>query len=713
MSSSQITSCQILWSTQSGRAKACARRVARILQEQTTVALKGGMGAPFDEMTLSFVDFVSSDEHVPRTSLIIMFVSTTGDGEQCDTIRETWKALLQKSLPANLFQEKQFALFCLGDRAYGPQFCAAGRKLAVRLMQLGMQSACDVGYGDDNTPNGGVFRDMDTWLEEKLLPILKRQEIGVSPMNIPPCPYLVHVEQRSDDKPGTCDPEWRLGGFQEAYQEYFMLGSPVTAYNYNVQAQRLDTTQNDRRGKKSRPLLGTIQENKRITASDWEQDTRHFKISISADIMEKNRMHTSALEVAELPYQAGDVASILPFNSEDEVNRFIAVLPEPISSVVDCVMQIDVDESLMDNRFTPWPRCCSLRGWLTYCADIHSLPEREDLRALSHYCSHLHKEGKDHSEKLKSLSETSEAALYADYILREKRSWADVLYDFESLRSPGSRLTIGTLLMLLPPMRPRDFSIASSPRYDKLWKSSENNMQHGKVAAVEENSFSIELCVAIVEGTTRLGRNYHGLCSKYLSGLDSSDKEPPLVQVWIRPGSFGRLPLNMVSPLSFETPILCVGAGTGIAPMRSLILERCSLLSQAQEGKKNQQSPHPTENILVFGCRRQSADYYYKDEWQDLIKNGYVWLLTAFSRDQVRKIYVQKILREGNGGNLIADHILQRGGAIYIAGGPRMARGVKEEIVEVLSEQLGGEKEANRLLNKLQRAGRFSVEAWS
>jgi sulfite reductase alpha subunit-like flavoprotein len=96
-----------------------------------------------------------------------------------------------------------------------------------------------------------------------------------------------------------------------------------------------------------------------------------------------------------------------------------------------------------------------------------------------------------------------------------------------------------------------------------------------------------------------------------------------------------------------------------------------------------------------------------------LIKNGYVWLLTAFSRDQVRKIYVQKILREGNGGNLIADHILQRGGAIYIAGGPRMARGVKEEIVEVLSEQLGGEKEANRLLNKLQRAGRFSVEAWS
>jgi sulfite reductase alpha subunit-like flavoprotein len=87
-------------------------------------------------------------------------------------------------------------------------------------------------------------------------------------------------------------------------------------------------------------------------------------------------------------------------------------------------------------------------------------------------------------------------------------------------------------------------------------------------------------------------------------------------------------------------------------------------------------------------------------------------LLNAFSRDQVARIYVQRVLREADDGNLIANHILQRGGAIYIAGGPKMTRGVKEEIIEVLSEMLGGEKQANQLLNKLQRAGRFSIEAW-
>ena len=49
-----------------------------------------------------------------------------------------------------------------------------------------------------------------------------------------------------------------------------------------------------------------------------------------------------------------------------------------------------------------------------------------------------------------------------------------------------------------------------------------------------------------------------------------------------------------------------------------------------------------------------------------------------------------------------------------IAGGPKMARAVKEEVVEVLGAALtGGQKQATQLLNKLQRLGRFSIEAWS
>jgi hypothetical protein len=43
---------------------------------------------------------------------------------------------LKKNLPKTLFSGVSFSLFALGDRAYGDAFCAAGRKLAVRLVQL-------------------------------------------------------------------------------------------------------------------------------------------------------------------------------------------------------------------------------------------------------------------------------------------------------------------------------------------------------------------------------------------------------------------------------------------------------------------------------------------------------------------------------------------------------------------------------------------------
>jgi sulfite reductase alpha subunit-like flavoprotein len=228
-------------------------------------------------------------------------------------------------------------------------------------------------------------------------------------------------------------------------------------------------------------------------------------------------------------------------------------------------------------------------------------------------------------------------------------------------------------------------------------------------------SFSVDLCVAVVKGKTRLGRHYHGLCSEFLSRMIPTDDEQANVHVWIRPGTFGKLPLGLRNDTSaFEVPIICVGSGTGIAPMRSIMFERSAVWSESVQSH-NQQAKYPVENdnILVFGCRKRKADYYYEHDWQALCQSSSMRLLNAFSRDQVARVYVQKVLREADNRSLIAHHILEKGGAIYIAGGPKMARAVKEEIIEALSEKLGGEKQANQLLNKLQRAGHFSIEAWS
>lgn len=76
--------CILLWSTQSGRAKACGRRLGRILREKTIINVHGASSV--DDLGLE--GLVAS-----KDKLWIWLVSTTGDGEQCDSIRDTWKDL--------------------------------------------------------------------------------------------------------------------------------------------------------------------------------------------------------------------------------------------------------------------------------------------------------------------------------------------------------------------------------------------------------------------------------------------------------------------------------------------------------------------------------------------------------------------------------------------------------------------------------------------
>jgi sulfite reductase alpha subunit-like flavoprotein len=631
---------------------------------------------------------------------------------------------LQKSLPSDMFKGVTFAIFNLGDRAYGPQFCAAGRKLAVRLLQLGAKLLLEPGYGDDGTPNGGVFADLDFWLNENLLETFQKHGKMRSggPVSFTPSPAYHVTVSESQLSSENEEEEWQQERFAESYRSFFQHLCPATAYCYETEIPRRRITSDAKTEKP--PLVGSVIVNERITAKDWEQDTRHIRIYMERKA-ESEPNTTATWDLASLPYQAGDVASILPSNPDTEVERFLQVLPPDIRNMADCELHIENDDKAVDIfgvGCSFWPRRCTLRGWLTHCADIHALPEREDLRALSFYCSQEHSHGKSQLDKLVSLSETTDAALYADYILREKRSWVDVLYDFDSLQAPGSLLTMKALLALLAPIRPRDFSIASSPSREYLSETSASKASCG--------GFGIELCVAIVEGVSPLGRSHHGLCSYYLSQrtTDSTRSRQSSLRLWIRRGSFGGLPLELegsgeTGNTKLQTPVLFVAAGTGIAPVRGLIHEReaVRILKSSVGGRNDLRSPAnddvgelDRDNILLFGCRKEGADFYYEEEWKAMEKSGRLGLLTAFSRDQWHKIYVQQKLQKANEDDaFLARHILEKSGAIYVAGGPKMARAVKEEIIESLGRIVdGGEVQAVKLLGKLQRLGRYSVEAW-
>lgn len=555
---------------------------------------------------------------------------------------------------------------------------------------------CDPGYGDDGTPNGGVFRDLDEWIESHLYPTYVRAGLN---RDKPKDSMAAHVKTYdivvSDDVELSGEIGWKDKSFLDKMR-------PLTAYAYDSQTMERQLQPNAVQGSSIFSLSGVVTENKRLTAEDWIQNTRHLRIDIEGSFFCDPCVPT----LGRLPYDAGDVVSILPINSTEEVNKFLRELPSRLQEIADRKLNISYNpsqSSLFGVGHPYWPSQCTLRSWLMYCADIHALPEREDLLAISQLCSRSHPRGRDQREKLETLSQTAGSALYADYILREKRNWADVLHDFDSLGHEASTLTLDTLFALLAPIRPREFSIASSPT--KEYMNLTGNGEIGKGSL-----FSVELCVAVVEGMTPLGRKYNGLCSKFLSQCRIGSK----LCMWIRPGTFSALPLEISDnfPHAFKIPMMCIGAGTGIAPLRGLLHERearrwLSDISNLEfEPIDNEEV---CDNLLIFGCRKKEKDFYYSDEWEKMKEKGVLSLFAAFSRDQEHKVYVMQVLQKID----LCRHVLDKNGAIYIAGGAKMSHYVRQEIMDALVKRLGDRRLAQRKLMELQQRGHFSIEAWS
>jgi hypothetical protein len=88
------------------------------------------------------------------------------------------------------------------------------------------------------------------------------------------------------------------------------------------------------------------------------------------------------------------------------------------------------------------------------------------------------------------------------------------------------------------------------------------------------------------------------------------------MRVFIRPSSF-RL------PESTETPIILIGPGTGIAPMRALLQERAY---QREQGAKI------GEVVLYFGCKVLYIHYVC-----DIFGGNFVILLVFFTSAYTHK----------------------------------------------------------------------------
>lgn len=262
------------------------------------------------------------------------------------------------------------------------------------------------------------------------------------------------------------------------------------------------------------------------------------------------------------------------------------------------------------------------------------------------------------NSELQKLIEDSEK--FKEYLYG--RDIVDLLLDFPA------KVTATDLSKLLRPIQPRSYSISSSP-----------------LACPGE----LHLTVSVVN-YEKSGRAKRGACSNFLSDI-AVDNEP--VPIFIESNPNFRLPKND------ETPIVMIGAGTGIAPYRAFVQHR-------------EMSEKRGKSWLFFGNRNFETEFLYQTEWQNFLKTGALTKMNvAFSRDGSKKEYVQHRLIE-NSAELF--RWLEDGAHFYICGDMNnMAGDVQKALVKIIEKEGSLDPEsAQEYITNLQREKRLQLDVY-
>ncbi|HEY3741215.1 MAG TPA: bifunctional cytochrome P450/NADPH--P450 reductase [Bryobacteraceae bacterium] len=364
--------------------------------------------------------------------------------------------------------------------------------------------------------------------------------------------------------------------------------------------------------------------NRELQSSTSVRSTRHIELALPEGVT----------------YTEGDHLAIQPQNSAALIARVLRRF------------NLEADASVVISgpaQHLPEGRPVTIGTVLRDCVELQDPASRQQIRALSAATS-----CPPHKRELDTfLAEES----YRAQIWKPRVTMLDLLE-----RYPASELPFDQFLALVPPLKPRYYSIASSP-------SADPHIAAITVAVIREPAWN------------GLGE-YRGSASNYLADAVSETE----LQVFVRHPESG-----FALPQDPSTPIIMVGPGSGIAPFRGFIQAR-------------RQQQHTGEAHLYFGCRHPDEDFLYRDELEQADSDGVIQLHTAFSRIPAQpKTYVQHRMQEDIA--RIADLLTNHNAKLYLCGdGAHMA----PDVEQVLTNALGAERVA-----ALQRDKRYVKDVWS
>lgn len=330
--------------------------------------------------------------------LVFFMVATTGQGDPPFNMRRFWDSIFIGQ-PLNLLSKIQFSVFGFGDSSYA-KYNFVSRVLSKRLSQLGGNEFVPTQLGNENTSNGY----MDTLLKWKTAVINK----------------LVEKEIVSDFD-------------EKAIENLFLQTKDI----FDIQIVGNDS-QSISSSKEATFKKGDLKSGKVIEQIRLTEDN-HFQ-----------RVYDLYIQPTEpTMYTPGDLICLHYQNVDDHINLLSNHLDMDISET------IVITRKLKGLKMEPYSfegKPITVKELLKNHLDFVKPPSLYLIRQLANLTT-----DELYQEKLSQMPFDD----YYDYVVKERRSIWEILFDFRI-----SKIPLSILINYCPLIRPREFSIASSFKAD-------------------------------------------------------------------------------------------------------------------------------------------------------------------------------------------------------------------------------------------------------
>ena len=613
----------IFYGTQTGR----ATELARALEKAAATALPECQPRVLDMSTLapSSAQLASLSS---TASVALFLTSTYGEGDPPDNAAAFVAWLRSAEHSPTLLCRLRYSVFGLGNRQY-EHYNRAGKVVNARLEALGGVRVYRHGEGDDD---GDLEEDFEQWkgggLWEALrgaarevlaeagasLPTVQQQPAAGTSVLPPALPLRVRLLPA----PQPPLPPHCTATYQVALPASQLLAAAQHAHS---RGRHFFT---------ARPLACTVSRELRTLASPGAS-TRHLELALAG---------------STASYGTADTCLVCPENEP----ALVTAVAERLG--LDPSAWFTLEALVPEQEAAPlFPTPCTVRTALGCFLDIAGPLRRPLAGELAPYAGdkgeretlqRLGAEGADKQTRdLWRMVVTGAASTGVRASASASATTSTPLQPWGLLQLltafPSLKPSLEALCQLLPLLTPRAYTIASSP------------LAHPSTLAIAASH---------LQG---------GVCSSYLGRCQAGDT----VRCQVAPSTFKL-------PASGSVPVILVGPGTGVAPMRAFLQERRALKQQLQAGAALPPA------VLFFGCRSSEEDYIYREELEAAREEGVLSQLhCAFSRQggEGSKVYVQHLIaREGAG----LWQLLQGQQAhVYVCGATGMGAGVAAAFQEV------------------------------